>query len=162
MSNENVKLDVRIRPAEKSDKEFVLSLVPRLAEFGPPAWRDAAQMTGVDERVLDDKFVNQPAGTYIFIAEDETGASLGFIHLQTGTDYYNSEAHGHVADIIVAPAGEGRGVGRALMEKGEQWARNRGFRWLTLSVFAQNVRARELYARFGYGEDIMKYVKELN
>jgi hypothetical protein len=47
------------------------------------------------------------------------------------------------------------------MEQGEQWAREQGYRWLTLSVFAQNVRAREVYSRLGYGEDIMKYVKEL-
>jgi GNAT superfamily N-acetyltransferase len=47
------------------------------------------------------------------------------------------------------------------MGKGEEWARIQGFRWLTLSVFAQNLRAREIYKRLGYGEDIMKYVKEL-
>lgn len=29
------------------------------------------------------------------------------------------------------------------------------------SVIAQNARAREVYQRFGFGEDIMKYVKEL-
>lgn len=162
MSRANTKFDVRIRPADLEDKEFIFSLVPRLAEFGPPAWRNAAQMTAVDVQVLENKIVNQPPGTAVFIAEDETGVRLGFIHLQTGTDYYNREEHGHIADVIVAPEGEGRGVGRALMEKGEEWARNRGFRWLTLSVFAQNLRARELYERLGYGEDIMKYVKELS
>jgi hypothetical protein len=47
------------------------------------------------------------------------------------------------------------------MGKGEEWARIHGFRWLTLSVFAQNLRTREIYKRLGYGEDIMKYVKEL-
>jgi len=52
-------------------------------------------------------------------------------------------------------------VGWLLIERGEEWARSRGYRWLTLSVFAQNVRAREVYERLGYGADIMKYVKEL-
>ena len=63
--------------------------------------------------------------------------------------------------MIVAPEGEGGGIGRALIAKGEEWARAQGYRWLTLSVFAQNLRAREIYKRLGYGEDIMKYVKEL-
>ena len=61
--------------------------------------------------------------------------------------------------FIVAPQGEGCGIGRTLMEKGEQWPP--GFRWLTLSVFAQNLQAKEVYKQLGYGEDIMKYVKEL-
>jgi GNAT superfamily N-acetyltransferase len=63
--------------------------------------------------------------------------------------------------VIVAPEGEGRGIGSLLIAKGEEWARSNGYRWLTLSVFAQNLRAREVYKWLGYGEDIMKYVKEL-
>ena len=154
--------NIEIRLASIGDKEFIISLVPRLAEFGPPSWRDVAQMTANDTQLLSDRLINQPAGTAIFVAEDEKGVALGFINLQTGNDYYNREAHGHIADVIVAPEGEGRGIGRRLIEKGEEWARAQGYRWLTLSVFAQNLQAREVYKRLGYGEDIMKYVKELS
>lgn len=152
---------MRTRPASIRDREFIISLLPRLAEFGPPPWRDAAQMLATDIQAMSDKLVDPPPGTAVFIAEDDLGNPLGFIHLQTGKDYYYHEAHGHIADLIVAPEGEGRGIGRVLIEKGEQWARSQGFHWLTLSVFAQNLRAREIYQRLGFGEDIMKYVKEL-
>lgn len=158
----NADPGIRIRPATIADKEFVISLVPRLAEFGPPPWRDMDQMTATDVCVLSDKLELEPAGTAIFIAEDAiTGAPLGFIHLHAASDYYNKAEHGHIGDVIVAPEGEGRGVGRALMAKSEGWAREQGYRWLTLTVFRQNVRARELYERLGYGEDMIKYVKEL-
>ena len=152
---------IQIRLARVEDKDFIVSLVPRLTEFGPPAWRDAAQLTAFDTQVLNDKILNPPNGTAIYIAEDASGARLGFVYLRVGTDYYNHEEHGHVEDLVVAPEGEGRGIGRMLMEKGEEWAREQGYKWLTLSVFAQNFRARELYQRLGYGEDIIKYVKEL-
>lgn len=154
--------NIHTRPASIEDKEFILSLLPRLSEFGPPAWRDSAQMLSTDIQVLSEKLTDPPAGTAIFIAQDEQGVDLGFIHLQAGKDYYLHEPHGHIADLIVAPHGEGRGIGRLLMEKAEDWARSQGFRWLTLSVFAQNLRARELYERLGFGEDMMKYVKELS
>ena len=158
----NTASTVQIRPATVDDKEFIISLVPRLVEFGPPVGRDADQMTSVDAQLLSDKLLNQPSGTAIFIAEDGEGVSLGFIHLQPGADYYyRDEHHAHIADLIVAPKGEGRGIGRLLMEKGEEWARSQGFHLLMLSVFAENLRARELYKRLGYGEDMMKYVKEL-
>jgi ribosomal protein S18 acetylase RimI-like enzyme len=153
--------EIRIRPATADDKDFIISLLPRLVEFGPPSWRDIDQIIATDTRLLSEKFLDQPPGTAIYIAEDASGIALGFIHLQTGTDYYNHDEHGHIADLVVAPAGEGRGLGRLLIEKGEEWARAQGYRWLTLNVFAQNLRAREIYKRLGYGEDIMKYVKEL-
>jgi GNAT superfamily N-acetyltransferase len=157
----SAKSRIQTRPASKSDKEFVLSLLPRLAEFGPPAWRNHTQMLATDIQVLSDALLNAGPETAIFIAEDDQGVALGFIHLQRGRDYYYHEPHGHIANIIVAPRGEGHGIGRILIAKGEEWARSQGFRWLTLSVFAQNVRAREVYQHLGFGEDIMKYVKEL-
>ncbi len=156
-----INSSIRIRPASIDDKEFIISLLPRLVEFGPPSWRDVAQMTAIDIQVLSDRLLSQSPGTAIFIAEDAEGVPLGFIHLQTGTDYYIREKHGHIADVVVAGNGEGQGVGSALIAKGEEWAHSQGYRWLTLSVFAQNLRAREIYKRHGYGEDIMKYVKEL-
>jgi len=154
-------LNIQIRAASVEDQDFILSLVPRLVEFGPPPWRDIPQMINTDIEVLTDKLNNGSPDTAFFIAEDKNGVPLGFIHLQTGTDYYNHEKHGHIANVIVSAEGEGRGIGCRLMEKGEEWARAQGYRWLTLSVFAQNLRAREVYQRLGYGEDIMKYVKEL-
>lgn len=153
---------LRIRPASEADREFVISLMPRLVEFGPPRWRDAEQMTDTDTRVITESLLNPTRDASIFIAEDADGRALGLIHLRTTTEHYNREEHGHVEDLIVAPEGEGRGVGRALLEKAEEWARVRGYRWLTLNVFAENVRAREVYKRLGYGEDIVKYVKELD
>jgi ribosomal protein S18 acetylase RimI-like enzyme len=152
---------IKIRPASTADYHFILSLVPRLVEFGPPAWRNIPQMISTDIQVLANELNDPSNDTAFFTAEDENGVRLGFIHLQTGNDYYNHETHGHITNVIVAAEGEGRGIGRMLMEKGEEWARAQGYRWLTLSVFAQNLRAREVYKRLGYGEDIMKYVKEL-
>jgi GNAT superfamily N-acetyltransferase len=154
--------EVRVRPASEADREFVVSLMPRLVEFGPPRWRDPAQMTAFDTEVITRSLLDPTPGAAVLIAEDADGTPLGLIHLRAVTEHYNQEEHGHVEDLIVAPGGEGRGVGRALLEKAEEWARGRGYHWLTLNVFAENLRAREVYRRFGYGEDMVKYVKELD
>ena len=152
---------IHIRPATVDDESFILGLIPRLVEFGPPPWRDIPGMVETDRQFLSEKMAQPSPDTPIFIAEDETGLRLGFIQLQIGTDYYNHARHGHIGNVIVAPEGEGHGIGRLLIEKAEEWARAQGFRWLTLSVFAQNLRARAVYQRLGFGEDILKYVKEL-
>ena len=154
-------MEIKIRPAREKDKKFVVSLVPRLTEFELPVWRESKQMNFVDEKVLTGVLSANFSETLIFIAEDENAAPLGFIHFRVSSDYYDSEKHGHISDIVVAPEGEGRGVGKALMNFAEEWAKGSGFKWLTLNVFSRNDRARKLYEKLGYGEDTIKYLKEL-
>jgi hypothetical protein len=43
---------ITLRPAAPADRDAVLELVPRLVEFGPPPWRDAAAMTEADRAVI--------------------------------------------------------------------------------------------------------------
>jgi ribosomal protein S18 acetylase RimI-like enzyme len=152
---------VRVRPARAGDMEFILPLVPRLAEFGPPPWRDADVMTTAEQAVIADALATPRPDEAILVAEDCDGAPLGFIHLVSGVDYFTRETHGHVSALVVAPRSEGVGAGRALMQAGEEWARGRGYPLLTLNVFARNSPALKFYERLGYGADTFKYAKQL-
>ncbi|UOQ53539.1 GNAT family N-acetyltransferase [Hymenobacter cellulosivorans] len=149
---------LRIRPATPADEAFIRQVMPRLVEFGPPAWRDAAQLTATDVAVLLEAVLHPSPRRSVFIAEHDE--PLGLVHLTINTDFYQQE-HAHLADLVVATAAEGQGVGRALLDYAEGWARARGYSWLTLSVFAQNTHARAVYERAGFGQDIIKYVKVL-
>jgi GNAT superfamily N-acetyltransferase len=161
MTNEDTARAVRVRAARAADGEFILPLVPRLAEFGPPPWRVAAVMTAAESDVIGEALRAPASDEVILVAEEGDARPLGFIHLVTAVDYFTHEAHGHVSALVVAPAGEGRGAGRALMGAGEEWARGRGYRLLTLNVFARNTRALKFYGQLGYGADTLKYAKEL-
>jgi GNAT superfamily N-acetyltransferase len=152
---------IGVRPAREDDRDFILALVPRLMEFGPPPWYDAARNVATDLETIGGILREMPEGTAVLVAEDERGSRLGFIHLDSRVDYFTREEVGHVSDVVVAPEAEGCGAGRALMAAGEEWARGRGYRLLTLNAFAKNERARRLYERLGFGEDTVKYVKEL-
>lgn len=61
-----------------------------------------------------------------------------------------SERHAIELGITVARAARGFGIGRALMEVLETWAREQGVTKLTLRVFSKNARAQALYASMGY------------
>jgi RimJ/RimL family protein N-acetyltransferase len=50
-------------------------------------------------------------------------------------------------------------VGRLLMDAAEDWAREKGYQRLTLDVFAGNERARRVYEKNGFTEEVVKYVK---
>jgi GNAT superfamily N-acetyltransferase len=150
---------MKIRAAVPEDKEFILGLAERLMEFGDVPGRDRAAMLARDRSVLA-LALNGDDST-IFVAVDDNGRSLGFIHLTTADDYYDARKTAHVADVVVAREAAGRGVGAALMERAEQWAGDQGFAMLTLNVFTANRRARDLYAKLGFTEEWIRCLKRL-
>jgi GNAT superfamily N-acetyltransferase len=152
---------ITVRPATAGDREFVLGLVPELAAFGPPPWRTVDEMVETDTLVLGSALDGLAADATVLIAEDARGVPLGFIHLTVDADYYTRRECGHVADLVVAAAARGRGVGEGLLAAGEQWAARRGYSLLTLNVFVGNSQARALYERTGYGAETVRYVKSL-
>lgn len=152
---------MRIRPASPRDREFILAETPRLVEFGEVADRETAQMVARDREVLTAALEQPSPDTELFVAEDDDGTPLGFIHLTSTPDYYSSRDAGHIADVVVGAAAGGRGVGTALIAYAEQWARDRGFERLTLNVFSANRRARELYTRLGFQEEWIRCIKRL-
>jgi GNAT superfamily N-acetyltransferase len=155
-------LELRIRHAAPADRAWLLPLVPRLHEFGPPPWREVRHMNAAVAEGLAAALEAPAEGTALLVAEQAADAApLGFVHVVTAADYFTREPHGHVSDLVVARAGEGRGVGRALLAAAERWALARGYRLLTLNVFVGNDRARALYERCGYVPEWTKMVKEL-
>jgi ribosomal protein S18 acetylase RimI-like enzyme len=104
----------------------------------------------------------QPApDSDIFVAEDENGALAGFIHLQTGTDYFRDENYGYISDLAVDRAFEGQGIGRLLLEAAQDWARQKSYRMLALYVFAGNLHAQHVYEKNGFKPEVIKYVKTI-
>jgi GNAT superfamily N-acetyltransferase len=63
--------------------------------------------------------------------------------------------------LAVEKSAEGKGVGSALLDASEQWARSRGSDRLTLSALVTNARARALYERRGFGGEYIRYVLPL-
>jgi ribosomal-protein-alanine N-acetyltransferase len=56
----------------------------------------------------------------------------------------------HVNTLAAAPGEEGRGVGADLLRALLAETRRRGIRKATLEVAASNLRAQQLYTRFGF------------
>jgi len=94
----------------------------------------------------------------ILIAEDivpDVGAQpvgWAFAHDDTA-EVFVVEAerkHGFLAELYVVPEARGKGLGRALIEGCEAWARARGHRLLTVGVLAKNPAAIRAYEGAGY------------
>jgi GNAT superfamily N-acetyltransferase len=161
-----------IRPAVASDRSFVLNLASRLVDgFDAPSHRTKAELIEGDRRALEAWFdqlqddgraeaQSAKAEEAMLIAELD-GKPAGVAYLVTLVDYFNERPHAHLSVLAVEKSAEGKGVGSALLEACEQWARGRGSDRLTLSALVTNARARALYERRGFNGEYVRYVLPL-
>lgn len=152
---------MHIRPACAADREAILMLVPRLAEHGTPPGRDRQQIEDVDRDAIAAVVVDRSPEVELLVAEED-GEVVGFVHVRTVTDYYTQTPIGHVSDVVVAAKAQGKGVGHALIERAQAWARTRGYPMMQLFVLPENAGARALYEHMGYRAEWLKYVKMLS
>jgi ribosomal protein S18 acetylase RimI-like enzyme len=152
-------MNVLIRKFNPSDRDHILSLVERFSKFELPAWRPKEEIDRANRSFLEQAMKEPAPNAAIFIAETESGDFAGFIHLQTQTDYFSGEKHGYISDLAVAQEFECHGIGRQLLETAEEWARSSGYHLLTLYVFAGNSRARRIYEKYGFRQEVIKYAK---
>ena len=72
------------------------------------------------------------------------GVLLGYFVAMKGVDEV------HLLNVTVAPARQGEGWGRVMLDALALWSRGQGAQWLWLEVRASNTRAQGIYERQGY------------
>jgi GNAT superfamily N-acetyltransferase len=122
----------------------------------------AEQLDDGERVTLERALETMPEGATLLVAElDELGVA-GFAYAHSDSDYFTNETHAHLGIIAVAESGEGKGVGRALLESIEAWSAASGHRFLTLNAFVTNAHARSFYERAGYVVDTVRYYKKMS
>ena len=92
-------------------------------------------------------FVDSLAAGYLAEVLDEDGLGLvGYTIAMVGVDEM------HLLNVTVAPARQGQGLGRLMLQALVDRARERGLASLWLEVRQGNLRARALYRELGYAE----------
>jgi GNAT superfamily N-acetyltransferase len=90
------------------------------------------------------------------------GEPAGVIAVHPDADYFTGHPRSYVDILVVSPEAEGQGIGRALLQHVEGWARARGFLEVVLDVFAGNEGATAFYKRCGYRPDHVRMAKPLS
>jgi len=148
-----------VRLAHADDDEFILALAARFVDFELPAWRKRSETLNGIRADIARHLRELPPASHLYVAEDETGERLGFLHLQTQKDFFTGVLNCHISDLVVAPQFDGKGVGSALLKFAEHWAKEHRCKHVTLSVFPANARAQALYERHGYGVETLRMAK---
>ncbi|WP_332777231.1 ribosomal protein S18-alanine N-acetyltransferase [Polaromonas sp.] len=74
----------------------------------------------------------------------EQAELLGYFVAMKGVDEV------HLLNITVAPAHQGQGWARVMLDALAIWARGQGAQWLWLEVRVSNTRAKAVYERYGF------------
>jgi RimJ/RimL family protein N-acetyltransferase len=136
-----------IRKAEAGDATSLVQLAETVGAeqegwlIAAGGWRSVSE----ERRYL--KAIRRHSYAAVLVAETD-GRVVG--RLSIGRETH--PASEHVADVglMVAEGYRRRGIGRALMEAAEAWAREVGVRKIELHVFPHNEAALALYEHLGY------------
>jgi len=86
---------------------------------------------------------------------------IGCLWVGNAIDQVRGDRHPHIFLLYVMPEYRHRGIGKALMNYIENWAKQKGYGQIGLQVFQTNIPALDLYHQLGYQEQSLWMVKSL-
>ena len=128
-------------------------VMSRAVTISPVGAADIGHVTTIERAAFSDPWsersfreaLSQPS-IYFVAARSDAGEVLGYVVAWFVAD------EGQIANLAVAPAGWGAGIGRALLTAALKEAVARGASDVYLEVRDSNVRARRLYGSCGFKE----------
>jgi len=153
---------VSIRPATSADGAAVLDLAPRLTE-GVAPWRDRARALAAARSWLTGSLTDAAAGTGIVLVATVPPAAdvVGVLSIRP-TRHFTGEQDGYIGELAVAEHAARQGIGRALIDAAESWARDAGLTNLTLHTGTYNTSARAFYAALGFAEEEVRLTRPVS
>ena len=153
---------VSIRPATSADGAAVLDLAPRLTE-GVAPWRDRARALAAARSWLTGSLTDAAAGTGIVLVATVPPAAdvVGVLSIRP-TRHFTGEQDGYIGELAVAEHAARQGIGRALVDAAESWARDAGLTNLTLHTGTYNTSARAFYAALGFAEEEVRLTRPVS
>jgi GNAT superfamily N-acetyltransferase len=138
-------MSFEVRAAHADEAEAIVPLYEWL--FAPPgsvpsSWDERRAAVALRQAI-------ESHDAAVLIAEDDTGAMIGFI---TGYQDLHSVRFGYrawVEDLAVDPERRSQGVGKALLDAAKAWARERGATHLELDSALARTDAHRFYEREG-------------
>jgi len=130
------KLKIRAATAEDADRIAALS-----TELGYPSSEE--QVRGRLARIEKD------SDHAVFVAEVENDPVIGWVHVCVSRLVEN-DPEGEIGGLVVDERHRGSGVGKFLMERAEQWAREKSLKSVYLRSNIIRKDAHTFYQRLGY------------
>lgn len=115
--------------------------------------------------VLDlEKVKNNNGKCYLAVENEKAiGLIMGYVRTYDEYDYldYKCPKSGEISELIISKEARGKGIGKQLMKKMENYFKSIDCEYVFLDVFAYNKNAVEFYKKEGYHSRMLIDVKRL-
>jgi len=135
-----------VRPMTLSDSREVASLSNQLGY--PSTASDIAKRLGI---------MTQGAHFGAFVAEATDGGIAGWIQVFS-VRFLQEDAFAEISRLVVDANSRGQGVGKALLEAAEKWARENGYTGIYVRSNTKRAEAPPFYEGMGYNRVKTQYV----
>lgn len=132
-----MKDEIIIREAKTKDSEAIAKLGIQLGKE-VTAEEIEKRLKEMDSDTLQETFV-----------AEENGTILGWVNV-TAYNEILSGTQARIGGLVVDINTRGKGIGRKLMEKTEEWARDKGSKSMKLSSNTKRTEAHTFYEKIGY------------
>lgn len=154
-------MDYTTRQAAPDDADGITLLLPRLADFDLPDGRSSEMLWASDADLIREWSSGRAPDTFVLVGIDTASAVVATAIVTMRPDAFSREPSAHLEVIVVAPEVDGKGLGKVLIGEAETEAVRRGATTMSLNVLGNNTRARHVYQRLGYTEEMIRCVRFL-
>lgn len=105
--------------------------------------------------------VSNDAGSVLPGGSQERTKKIACLWMGTAIDQITGIRHPNIFLLYVDPNYRRQGIGKALMESAQTWAKEHGYTQIGLQVFTNNQPAIELYQQLGYQPRSISMMLEL-
>ena len=159
--------DVRIRKYRPDDRDAVIELVRELQIAEGKIYDRMKPPEAMGDWYLDDLLDScEKQKGQIYVA-DQLGAVVGYavVLAEVPSDEVSpdeiSYLYAFITDVAVTESLRGQGIGKALLQKCETFARGHKAKWLRIGVLVNNRQAVRSYEKAGYVPLTMELEKPL-
>jgi GNAT superfamily N-acetyltransferase len=140
---------MEIRPAQEAD---IAALATLTTELGYP--------TTPEEMQARLKSIDGNGGFACLVALLD-GSVAGMIGLAVTPSFARNAPHGEIIALVVGAGNRGRGIGRALVDRGEAWLADKGVERATVNSGTHRDGAHAFYRACGYKPTGFRFAREL-
>ena len=140
--------DVLIREASESDSAGIAVLLGQLGYPNDPAFV---------KRKLDE--LNKRSSAAVIVAE-VSNQVVGFLSFDSEPAFHREGWIGTITAMCVLEAERGKGIGRTLVERAEEIAREKGCVRIAVASGMQRHATHQFYLGLGYEEKTKRFVKD--
>jgi GNAT superfamily N-acetyltransferase len=140
-------MTMRIRKATKEDCPAMLQLIRELAEY-----EKAPLEVTVDSHHFEESGFGDKPVWWAFVVEDPTSSIIGFALYYIRYSTWKGQVM-YLEDIIVTESMRGKGLGKMLMDRLIEEAKEKGFKRITWQVLDWNEPAINFYKKFNASFD---------